>query len=116
MTNAFCQMMRRLIRIIAVALIVFPAWSHAQSFPNKPVKLIVPFPPGAATDVLGRLLAQKLTETWGQSVVVDNKPGAGSILGAETAAKSPADGYTIFMGHIGTHGANPTLYAKLQTR
>jgi len=85
----------------------------AQSFPARPVRLVVPFPPGAATDTLGRLLAQKLQESWGQSVVVDNKPGAGSIVGAETVAKAPADGHTLFMGHIGTHGANPALYAKL---
>lgn len=85
----------------------------AQTFPTRPVRLVVPFPPGAATDTLGRLLAQKLQESWGQSVVVDNKPGAGSIIGAETVAKAPADGHTLFMGHIGTHGANPALYAKL---
>ncbi len=85
----------------------------AQTFPSRPVRLVVPFPPGSATDTLGRLLAQKLQESWGQSVVVDNKPGAGSIIGAETVAKAPADGHTLFMGHIGTHGANPALYAKL---
>ena len=85
----------------------------AQDFPNKPVKIVVPFPPGAATDITARLIGQKLTEAWGQSVVVDNKPGAGSIIGAQLVATSPADGYTIFMGHIGTHGANPALYAKL---
>ena len=85
----------------------------AQDYPVKPVRVIVPFPPGAATDVLGRLVAQKLTEKWGQSVVVDNKPGAGSIIAAELGAKAAPDGYTVFMGHIGTHGANPALYAKL---
>ena len=85
----------------------------AQNYPARAVRVVVPFPPGAATDILGRLLAQKLTEAWGQPVVIDNKPGAGSIIAAETAAKSPADGYTIFMGHIGTHGANPALYSRL---
>ncbi len=85
----------------------------AQAFPNKPVRIVVPFPPGAATDNLARLLGQKLTESWGQSVVIDNKPGAGSIIGAQAVATAPADGYTLFMGHIGTHGANPALYAKL---
>jgi tripartite-type tricarboxylate transporter receptor subunit TctC len=85
----------------------------AQGYPARPVRIVVPFPPGAATDILGRLVAQKLQESWGQSVVIDNKPGAGSIVGAEMVAKAPADGYTIFMGHIGTHGANPALYAKL---
>ena len=90
-----------------------PGATLAQAYPTKPVKLVIPFPPGAATDILGRLLAQKLTEAWGQSVVVDNTAGAGGILGAEISAKSPADGYTIFMGHIGTHGANPALFSKL---
>ncbi len=85
----------------------------AQGFPNKPVRIVVPFPPGAATDNLARLLGQKLGEAWGQSVVIDNKPGAGSIVGAQNVASSPADGYSVFMGHIGTHGANPALYAKL---
>jgi tripartite-type tricarboxylate transporter receptor subunit TctC len=98
---------------LVIALLCLSSATLAQGFPTRPVKLIVPFPPGAATDILGRLLAQKLTEAWGQSVVVDNKPGAGSIIGAELSAKSPADGYTIFMGHIGTHGANPALYSKL---
>ena len=87
--------------------------AHAQGFPNKPVKIVVPFPPGAATDTLARLLGQKLTESWGQSVVIDNKPGAGSIIAAQAVATAAPDGYTIFMGHIGTHGANPALYAKL---
>ncbi len=85
----------------------------AQHYPARAVRIVVPFPPGAATDILGRLLAQKLGDAWGQPVVIDNKPGAGSIIAAETAAKSPADGYTIFMGHIGTHGANPALYSRL---
>lgn len=87
--------------------------AQAQVFPNRTVRIVVPFPPGAATDILCRLLAQKFTDAWGQSVVVDNKPGAGSIIGAQNVAASPPDGYTIFMGHIGTHGANPALYAKL---
>ena len=86
---------------------------QAQPYPNKSVRVVVPFPPGAATDNLARLLGQKLTEFWGQSVVVDNKPGAGSIIGAQAVAGAPPDGYTVFMGHIGTHGANPALYAKL---
>ena len=85
----------------------------AQGYPSRPVRLVVPFPPGAATDILGRLLAQRLQESWGQSVVVDNKPGAGSIIAAEIVAKAPPDGHTLFMGHIGTHGANPALYARL---
>lgn len=101
------------LRLLLVACLLLPGFSNAQAFPDKPVRIVVPFPPGAATDTLARLLAQKLTENWGQSVLVDNKPGAGGILGAQTVATAPANGYTIFMGHIGTHGANPALYAKL---
>ena len=98
--------------LVALCLLVAPL-AQAQAYPSRPVRIVVPFPPGAATDTLGRLIAQRLTETWGQPVTVDNRPGAGSIIGAETAAKSAPDGSTIFMGHIGTHGANPALYAKL---
>jgi tripartite-type tricarboxylate transporter receptor subunit TctC len=101
------------IAAVSLCCLGLPGMAAAQEYPARPVRLIVPFPPGAATDILGRLLAQRLTEKWGQSVVVDNKPGAGSIVGAEAGAKAPADGYTIFMGHIGTHGANPALYARL---
>ena len=99
--------------ILCAALACAANVTLAQGFPNKPVRIVVPFPPGAATDNLARLLGQKLGEAWGQSVVIDNKPGAGSIVGAQNVASSPADGYSVFMGHIGTHGANPALYAKL---
>ena len=100
---------------LALALLCLLAapLAQAQAYPGRPVRIVVPFPPGAATDTLARLIAQRLTETWGQAVTVDNRPGAGSIIGAETSAKSAPDGTTIFMGHIGTHGANPALYAKL---
>jgi tripartite-type tricarboxylate transporter receptor subunit TctC len=101
------------IKWLCIIVCVVCGTAMAQGFPSRPVRLVVPFPPGAATDTLGRLLSQKMQESWGQSVVVDNKPGAGSIVGAETVAKAPADGHTLFMGHIGTHGANPALYAKL---
>ena len=99
--------------VIALLCLLATPLAQAQAYPNRPVRIVVPFPPGAATDTLGRLIAQRLTESWGQPVTVDNRPGAGSIVGAETSAKSAPDGSTIFMGHIGTHGANPALYAKL---
>ncbi len=105
--------MKLTIKWLCIIVCVVCGTAMAQGFPSRPVRLVVPFPPGAATDTLGRLLSQKMQESWGQSVVVDNKPGAGSIVGAETVAKAPADGHTLFMGHIGTHGANPALYAKL---
>jgi tripartite-type tricarboxylate transporter receptor subunit TctC len=102
-----------MLRCWCILLVALSGTLMAQGYPNRPVRIVVPFPPGAATDILGRLLAQKLQEAWGQPVVVDNKPGAGSIVGAELVAKAAPDGYTLFMGHIGTHGANPALYAKL---
>ena len=87
--------------------------AQAQSYPAKPIRLIAPFPPGGSTDLLARLIGQKLTEAWGQQVVVENRGGAGGTIGVELAARAAPDGYTIVMGHIGTFGANPTLYPKL---
>jgi len=85
----------------------------AQQYPAKPVRVIVPQAPGSATDVVTRIVANKLTELLGQPVVVDPRPGAGGSLGTELAAKAPADGYTIVMGHNSSHGANPAIYPKL---
>jgi tripartite-type tricarboxylate transporter receptor subunit TctC len=100
---------------IAVAMIagVTSFQSLAQgAYPNKPVKLIVPFPPGQATDIVGRLLADGLTKEWGQPVVVENK--GNTIVGMLDGKKAPADGYTITFGTSGTLGVNPSLYSKLQ--
>jgi tripartite-type tricarboxylate transporter receptor subunit TctC len=105
--------MNRMSKALALLLLVFASATVAQVFPGKPVRIIVPFPPGAATDILGRLLAQKYSESWAYPAIVENRPGAGSLQAAEISARSPADGHTIFMGHIGTHGANPAMYAKL---
>ena len=85
----------------------------AQPFPAKPVKIIVPSAPGDGSDILARAIAQKLTERWGQTVIVENRPGAGGVVGTEAAAKSPADGYTVIMGNAGSHAINQALYAKL---
>jgi hypothetical protein len=85
----------------------------AANFPSKPVRFIAPFPPGGSTDLLARLVAQKLTETWGQQVIVENRGGAAGTIGVELAARAAPDGYTIVMGHVGTFGVNPTLYPKL---
>lgn len=92
-------------------LVAAPAWS--QSWPSRPVKLVVPFPAGGATDILGRALAQKLAESLGQPVVVENRPGAGGTLGSDIVAKAPPDGYTILMATTSTHSIAPSLYAKL---
>ena len=98
---------------IALAL-ALPASAQAQSaYPSRPVKLVIPFPPGGPLDIVGRAIAQKLSEAWGQSVVVDNRPGAGGNIGADVVAKSAPDGYTILMGALSTHAVNPSLYAKM---
>ena len=82
-------------------------------YPNRPVRIVVPFPAGGTTDILARATAQKLTETLGQSFVVENRAGAAGNIGAELVAKSPPDGYTMLMGTVGTHAINPSLYAKM---
>jgi tripartite-type tricarboxylate transporter receptor subunit TctC len=85
----------------------------AQSYPARPVRIVVPFPPGGGTDIGTRIIAQKLQESWGQPVVVENKPGAAGIVGTEMVAKAAPDGYTLIMGNIGTHAINISLYKKL---
>jgi tripartite-type tricarboxylate transporter receptor subunit TctC len=88
--------------------------AQAQStYPQKPVRLIVPFAPGGASDILARTLGQKLSETTGQSFVIENKPGAGGTLGAELVAKSAADGYTLLLADVAVHTIAPKLYPKL---
>jgi len=86
------------------------AW--AQAYPNRPIKLVVPFPPGGGADNLARIVAPKLGEYLGQSIVIDNKPGAGGNLGSEGVARAVADGYTLLYGTNGTHGTNHALYAR----
>jgi tripartite-type tricarboxylate transporter receptor subunit TctC len=97
---------------IAVMCFQGVAWSQA-GYPNRPVKVIVAFPPGQATDQAARAIAQKLSENLGQQFFVENRPGAASIIGAEAAAKSPNDGYTLFMGSSGSLAVNPGMYPKL---
>ncbi len=89
------------------------AAAHAQTWPSKPIRIVIAQAPGSATDVISRIVGIRLTEALGQSVVVDARPGAGGVLGTEIAARAPADGYTLFMGNNSTHGSNPALYAKL---
>ncbi len=98
-------------RAILAALACAPLTGLAQS--AKPIRIIVPFPPGGSTDILARALAPKLTAALGVNVIVDNKPGAGGSLGAGEAAKAAPDGNTLLMGHIGTLGVNPSMYPKL---
>jgi tripartite-type tricarboxylate transporter receptor subunit TctC len=105
------QTLRRWALAVAMACIVPLAF--AQAYPNHTIRLIVPFPAGGTTDILARDVAKKLTDTMGQAVVVDNRPGAGGNIGADLVAKSPPDGYTLLMGTVGTHAINPSLYAKM---
>ena len=86
--------------------------AHAQTYPAKPVRFIVPFPPGGPTDIMGRLAAQRLTEAWGVQVVADNRAGAGGNIGSELCAKSPPDGYSICMMTV-AHSISPSIYPKL---
>jgi len=99
--------------VLGLVLALVAALAAAQTYPTKPIRLVVPFPPGGATDILARDVAQKLTEAWGQSVIVDNRPGAGGNIGSELVAKSAPDGYTLEMGTVGTHAINASLYAKM---
>ena len=85
----------------------------AATYPNKPIKIVVPFPPGGATDIVARAIGFELQKAWGQSVVIENKPGAGGNTGADLVAKSTGDGYTLLMCTVGTHAINVSLYAKM---
>ena len=100
-------------RYVLLALALLATAVQAQPYPNKPVKLVVNFPPGGAADVIGRALAQQLGEQLKQTVVVENKPGANGNLGADAVAKSPGDGYTLLMSSGGAMTVNPFLYTKM---
>jgi tripartite-type tricarboxylate transporter receptor subunit TctC len=88
-------------------------YAQTQSFPTKPMRIVVPFPPGGFSDVFSRIIGARMTESWGQQVIVDNRPGAGGNIGADIVAKAAPDGYTLVMGTIGTHAINATLFSKL---
>jgi tripartite-type tricarboxylate transporter receptor subunit TctC len=104
-------------RVAAVCtLLAFSTAALAQgaaSYPSKPIRIVVPFAPGGTSDVLARAIGQKLSETWKQPVVVDNKPGAGGNIGAEMVAKAEPDGYTLLLLDVGTLTISPSIYAKL---
>src|ERR1017187_8998725 len=102
-----------LFRTFAFLLALACSGAWAQGYPGKPVKIIVPFPPGGATDIVTRIVAQKLTEVWGQSVIVESHGGAGGNIGGEVAAKSAPDGYTLFMTSGSIVTANQYIYKKM---
>lgn len=97
----------------ACAVAALPLAASAQDYPTRPIRLIVPFTPGGSTDILARAIGLELGKAWGQSMVVENVPGAGGAIGAEKVARAAPDGYTLLMGHIGTLAVNPSLYPKL---
>ena len=107
------QTRRRQILAAALGTPLAPFAFAQGAWPNRPVRIIVPFPPGGTTDILARALAPELTRAFGQSFVIENRAGAGGNIGAEMVAKSPNDGYTLLMGTVGTHGINRALYDKL---
>ncbi|MBC5785232.1 tripartite tricarboxylate transporter substrate binding protein [Ramlibacter sp. USB13] len=110
------QASRRRLALAGLALAAaaaFPFAASAQAYPTKPVTIVVPFAAGGTTDILARVIGQALNKELGQPVVVDNRAGAGGNIGAALAAKAPADGYTLFMGTVGTHAINQSLYKKL---
>lgn len=97
-----------------IALLLSASWGQAQAqWPSKSVTLVVPFAPGGGTDIGSRIVAQKLSQLWSQSVLVDNRGGAGGNLGLEIVSRAKPDGYTLLTGNVGTQSINPTLYKKL---
>jgi tripartite-type tricarboxylate transporter receptor subunit TctC len=98
---------------LAAAVVAAPLAAHAQLYPAKPVTIVVPFAAGGTTDILARVIGQALNKELGQSVLVDNRAGAGGNIGAQLAAKAVPDGHTLFMGTVGTHAINQSLYKKL---
>ncbi len=100
--------------LLAWLAAAFASLASAQEFPSKPVKVVVPFPPGGNSDALARIVGAELAKPLGQSIVVENRPGAGGTIAAASVAKAPADGYTLFLNTAGTHGIATTLYPKLQ--
>ena len=104
----------RILQLIAAsALLVLALPAGADAFPDKPIRWIVPYPPGGSTDILTRIIGQKMSESFGQSVIIENRGGASGIIGVEAAAKAAPDGYTLLMTASGPHAINPSLFPKL---
>jgi len=102
-----------LFQIAIISIANVSAQTNATNFPTKPVRIIVPQTPGGASDALARIVGQKLSEKWGQPVVVENRPGAGGNIGMDAVAKATGDGHTLLMSYVGSHAINPSIYSKL---
>jgi len=100
--------------LLAAALAVHASGAAAQAYPAKPIRLMVPFPPGGSTDIVARIVAQKLSTQLGQSIVIENRGGAGGTLGTTVVAKAPPDGYSLLVGSTSTHVVAPSVYTKLE--
>lgn len=109
-------MARRLLWLAAALIAALTLPVSAQEWPSKPVRIIVPFPPGQGADIIGRLLGERLSPVFGQQFIIENKPGAGSMVGTALAAKAPPDGYTLFIGGTSAMVINPHLYQKIDYR
>lgn len=101
------------VRLACLFACVFVGSAFAQTYPAKPVRMIVPWPAGGTTDILGRVIGQKLNEMWGQPVVIENRGGAAGNIGTEFVVKAPADGYTLLFGNMGTHATNQFMYSNM---
>lgn len=99
--------------LLTLAAALLPVCLKAQTFPAKPVRIVVPQTPGGASDALARIVGQKLSEKWGQAVFIENRAGAGGNIGMDVVAKAPADGYTLLMSYVGSHAINVSIYKKL---
>ena len=99
--------------LLACTAQLFGPGALAQQYPAKPIRYVVPFPAGGTTDILARMVGAKLTEAWGQQIIIDNRPGAGGNLGSDIASKAPPDGYTVLGGTVSSHSINTSLYSKM---
>lgn len=107
------KFMRRFANLVFLAVLFAAGGALAQNYPTKPIRIVVPFPPGGPADILARTIGQNITESWGQQVVIDNRSGAGGNVGSDIVAKALPDGYTLLMGFVGTHAINASLYRNM---
>ena len=105
--------MRLAAAALAVGIALAPCMAFGQTYPSKPIRMVVPFPPGGTSDAIGRTLGQKLSEAWNQPVIMDNRSGVAGSIGAAATAKAPPDGYTLVVGNVGPVAVNPSIYKSV---